>query len=367
MSVRRDTVNNIIQELRSRDTSRIKIGIQKIAALAMVDKGDGVENETYLRETQSVNVLSRRLLRLCDDDDWQTRRAAIRGLGELAFLWLNMENISKITLKLRGRLLDDDGRVRWAAVQALGRFKVFLTDELYLDTYRKLQEMHKQQRGKTRRSIGQALERMDSPHLRLLLRAEECRGRGVPPEELRKSLELEELVRAFRGWVEDMRRDDLRRRVKMRSAPISPDAALNEILARYNKNALVGMGKFLNLPSPVTGLKKGELVEKISSHLRSQNFLKQVVDGLEHEDRLALLDLMFKGSLMPLEEFVEKHGDDLEESPYWSWHLPETVMGRLKARGLIAEGSYDGRVWILIPCELRPLLRAVQKEAEAPD
>lgn len=367
MSVRRDTVNNIIQELRSRDTSRIKIGIQKIAALAMVDKGDGVENETYLRETQSVNVLSRRLLRLCDDDDWQTRHAAIRGLGELAFLWLNMENISMITLKLRGRLIDDDGRVRWAAVQALDRFKVFLPDELYLDTYRKLQEMHEQQRGKTRRSIGQALERMDNPHLRLLLKAKEYRGRGVPPEELRKSLELEELVRGFRGWVEDMRKDNLKRRVKMRSTPISPDAALNEILARYNKNALVGMGKLLNLPSPVTGLKKGELVEKISSHLRSLNFLKQVVDRLEHNERLALLDLMFKGSLMPWEEFVEKHGGDLEESPYWNWHPPKTVIGRLKARGLIAEGSYEGRDLILIPCELRPLLQAVQKEAEAPD
>jgi len=227
--------------------------------------------------------------------------------------------------------------------------------------------MHEQQRGKTRRSIGQALERMDSPYLRLLLRAEECRGRGVPPEELRKSLELEELVRGFRGWVEDMRKDNLKRRVKMRSTPISPDAALNEILARYNKNALVGMGKLLNLPSPVTGLKKGELVEKISSHMRSLNFLKQVVDRLEHKERLALLDLMFKGSLMPWEEFGEKHGGDLEESPYWNWHPPKTVMGRLKARGLIAEGSYEGRDWILIPCELRPLLQAVQKEAEAPD
>jgi hypothetical protein len=47
MSVRRDTVNNVIRDLRSKDTSRIKIGIQKIAALTMVDRGDGVEKETY--------------------------------------------------------------------------------------------------------------------------------------------------------------------------------------------------------------------------------------------------------------------------------------------------------------------------------
>jgi hypothetical protein len=164
--------------------------------------------------------------------------------------------------------------------------------------------------------------------------------------------------------IEDMEERHLRRRLKMRSAPISPDAALDLVFARYNKNALVGMGKLLKLPSPVTGLKKGELVEKISSHLRSANFLKQVVDGLEHEERLAMLDLMFKGGLMPLEEFVEKHGDDLDESPYWNWHPPETVMGRLKARGLIAEGSHGGSECILIPCELRPLLQAIQKETK---
>jgi hypothetical protein len=244
---------------------------------------------------------------------------------------------------------------------------LFLPDELYLDAYRKLQEMHEQQRGKIRRSIGQALERMDNPHLRLLLKAEEYRGRGVPSEELMKSLELEELVRGFRGWVEEMREDDLRRRVKMRSAPIGSDAALGEVLAGYTKNALVGMGKLLDLPKPFTGLKKRELVEKICVHLCSLGFLKRVVNGLRPEERLALLGLMLKGGFMPCDEFTGKYGDDLEESPYWDWHPPETVMGCLKARGLIGEGSFDGSERIFIPYELRPLLQTVQMEKDAPD
>jgi len=50
-------------------------------------------------------------------------------------------------------------------------------------------------------------------------------------------------------------------------------------------------------------------------------------------ERLALLGLMLKGGFMPWDEFSEKYGDDLEESPYWEWHPPETVMGRLKANG----------------------------------
>lgn len=357
----------IIRDLRSKDTSRINDGIRKIASLSNIEGYEQIEKGKRESAAPSINILMKRLLRLCNDNNWQTRQAAIRGLGELAFLGLNMENINRIILKLRGRLLDDDGRVRWATVQALGRFRLFLPDELYLDAYRKLQEMHEQQRGKIRRSIGQALERMDNPHLRLLLKAEEYRGMGVPSEALMKSLELEELVRGFRGWVEEMREDDLRRRVKMRSAPIGPDAALGEVLAGYTKNALVGMGKLLDLPKPFTGLKKRELVEKICFHLCSLGFLKRVVRGLRPEERLALLGLMLKGGFMHWDEFSGKFGDDLEESPYWDWHPPETVMGRLKARGLIGEGSFDGSERIFIPYEFRPLLQAVQMEKDAPD
>ena len=365
--MRRDYLEAIIRDLRSKDTSRINDGIRKIASLSNLEGYERIEKGRRESAAPSINSLMKRLLGLCSDDDWQTRRAAIRGLGELAFLGLNMEDICMIILKLRGCLLDDDGRVRWAAVQALDRFRMFLPDEFYLDAYRRLREMYEQQEGKIRRSIGQALERMDNPHLRLLLKAEEFRGMGVTSEELMKGFELEELVRGFRGWVAEMRGDDLRRRVKMRSAPIGSDAALGEVLAGYTKNALVGMGKLIDLPKPFTGLKKRELVEKLCFHLCSLGFLRRVVGGLRPEERLALLGLMLRCGFMSCDEFTEKYGDDLEESPYWDWHPPETVMGRLKARGLIGEGSFDGCERIFIPFELRSPLQAVQMEEEAPD
>ena len=175
-------------------------------------------------------------------------------------------------------------------------------------------------------------------------------------------------MRGFRGWVEEMRKDDMRRRVKMRSAPIGSDAAMGEVLAGYTKNALVGMGKLLDLPKPFTGLKKRELVEKMCFYLcTAWGFLKRVVKGLKPEERFALMGLMLKGGFMLWDEFSRKYGDDLEESPYWKWHPPKTVMGCLKARGLIGEGSFDGRERIFIPYELRPLLQAIQMEKEAPD
>ena len=367
MTTRRDAVDDIIRDLQSRDTSRIKIGIQKIASLTMVYGIDGLEREKVERRTQSVKTLSRRLLQLCGDDDRRTRCAAIRGLGELSYTRLDGESLNRIVHRLFGGLLDDDGRVRWAAVQTLERFLVSLPDEVYVETYWKLREMHGQQGGGVRRSIGQALGRMGGPRLHRMLEVMEYERMGVYTDELKESLALEDLIGAIRGLVEDIEKSPLRARLKLRSASISPDAPLDEVLARYTKNALEGMAKLLELPSPVTGLKKREMVEKIGSYLRSLSSLGRIIDGLEPEERLALLDVMLKGGLVPLEEFVGKHGDDLEESPDWNWHRPKTAMGRLKARGLIAEGSHEGREWTLILYELRHLLQAIQRETKTPN
>ncbi len=176
------------------------------------------------------------------------------------------------------------------------------------------------------------------------------------------------LMKLARGLEEDVgrwREQEMRRRLRMRSAPINPDATLEEVLSRYNKYALVGMGKILQLKGPLEALKKAELAGKICAHLRDLKFLGGLLGGLKPEERVALLDLMLKGGVMPWDEFAEKHGSDLEESIYWNWHPPETLMGRLKARGLIAEGSFDGKDWILLLRELRPLLLAIQRQ-EAP-
>ena len=365
MTFRRDTVNNIIRDLQSRDASRIEIGIRKLAALTMVNGGYELEEEDERRK--SLDMLSKRLLQLSDDDDWRTRRAAILGLGEISYHEFDGESLNMMVLRLLWGILEEDGRVRWAAVQTLERFLPSVSDELYVETYMRLLEMRERQGGGVRRSIGQALDRMEGPRLRRVLKTLEYERIGVYTDELEKTLASEELVRALRGLVEGIENSNLRTRLRMRSAPISPDAALEEVLSRYNKNALVGMGKLIELPSPVTGLRKRELIVKIRSQLRRLDFLKHVISGLEPEERLALLDLMLKDGLMPLEEFAEKHGDDLEESPYWNWHPPETVMGRLKARGLIVEGSHGVSECILIPCELRPLLQAIQKETKARD
>jgi len=40
-------------------------------------------------------------------------------------------------------------------------------------------------------------------------------------------------------------------------------------------------------------------------------------------------------------------------------------MGRLRARGLIVEGAFNGMEWMLIPKKLKPLLAATQRQEDA--
>ena len=53
-------------------------------------------------------------------------------------------------------------------------------------------------------------------------------------------------------------------------------------------------------------------------------------------------DAVFKGYFTAeLAEFIENFGDDMDESPYWQYHDPESVPGRLKQAGLLFAGKLD--------------------------
>lgn len=53
------------------------------------------------------------------------------------------------------------------------------------------------------------------------------------------------------------------------------------------------------------------------------------------------------------QEFDTRHGNDLEESPFWQYHVPETVMGRLRLRGLLVEATVNDELLVVVPAELR--------------
>ena len=89
--------------------------------------------------------------------------------------------------------------------------------------------------------------------------------------------------------------------------------------------------------------------------------LDRVVSALREKEKEALRDVLAHGGVMEWQAFADRHGHDLEESPYPEYHAEEmeTVMGRLRARALLFEGTAGGRLIIAIPRELRPSLQTL--------
>jgi hypothetical protein len=54
-----------------------------------------------------------------------------------------------------------------------------------------------------------------------------------------------------------------------------------------------------------------------------------------------------------LNDFTDKYGSDEDESPYWNYHKPETIIGRLGQAGLLAKGVLDDKQVVLVPMEVR--------------
>jgi len=105
-----------------------------------------------------------------------------------------------------------------------------------------------------------------------------------------------------------------------------------------------------------SALRKAELIERIVIELSDPDNLERVVGDLSEDERAALRQVLVHGGAMPWQDFDATYGNDLEESPYWQWHVPETAMGCLRLRGLLVEATVDGELLVAVPSELRPFL-----------
>jgi tetratricopeptide (TPR) repeat protein len=164
--------------------------------------------------------------------------------------------------------------------------------------------------------------------------------------------EVEEYKNSF--WAERFaRRRRLAKRKLERS--VRPDATLAESLDRLTKNALVGTARAMPVPRTYN-VRKAELIEDLAQFLMTPLWLKRIVEDLSEEERQALRDVLNAGGTFPWEEFTARYGHDLDESPDWNYHEPETVMGRLRMLGLLSRGRLGEEYILLVPNELRPLL-----------
>lgn len=181
-----------------------------------------------------------------------------------------------------------------------------------------------------------------------------------PARKLLDQLDLLESTHRIRkyaaAFVEEQRERNRARRIRLQAELTTPDPSLPRALALYTKDALTGMARKVIPGGGWSTLRKAELIEAITNVLEDAELLAKVVGDLDDKERAALGEVLGRGGTMPWAEFDARYGNDLEESPYWNYHEPETVMGGLRERGLLVEATVGGERLVAVPVELRALL-----------
>jgi hypothetical protein len=151
-------------------------------------------------------------------------------------------------------------------------------------------------------------------------------------------------------WLENVHRYHVRQLKK----PISAGESLASSLDRVSREALAMTLRFWGLP---TVGRKAELISSLVEAILAREYLEwKLPQMLNEEERQALAWVLQGGGIRPWKEFTGRYGDDFDESPYWQYHEPESIPGRLRMAGLLAVGTLDGEYKVLIPEDLRPLL-----------
>ncbi len=79
----------------------------------------------------------------------------------------------------------------------------------------------------------------------------------------------------------------------------------------------------------------------------------RILEALTSEEKKAFDRVLAHGGTLAWEAFDQEFGNDLDESPYWQYHVLQTVMGRLRAHGLLVEVTVEGKRLVSIPVEWR--------------
>ena len=178
-----------------------------------------------------------------------------------------------------------------------------------------------------------------------------------PAESLLEHLEV--VTQLQEGFESFMERDYERRaaaRARLQARLSTAEPSLAEALSIYTKDALTGMARVVLPGGGWSALRKAELRERIIAGLNDLDNLERIAAGLDDDERAALCQVLARGGHMAWEDFDAEYGSDLEESPYWQWHVPETAMGRLRLRGLLVEATVDGELLVVVPSDLRQAL-----------
>lgn len=164
---------------------------------------------------------------------------------------------------------------------------------------------------------------------------------------------IEEFGRGWERFREQQQRRERAKRERMRKQLTTPDPTLAEALGIYTKDILTAIARRTIPRGGWSAYRKAELHQLIVDTLLAEGSLGRVLETLTPEVRAAFEAVRANGGTMDWDQFAQQFGDDLDDSPHWQYHKPQTVMGRLRAHGLLVEVTVEGRLLVSIPAELR--------------
>jgi tetratricopeptide (TPR) repeat protein len=164
---------------------------------------------------------------------------------------------------------------------------------------------------------------------------------------------IDRLNQGWEGFMEERRQRDQARRNRQRTLLTTPDPTLAEALGIYTKDILTAIARSTIPWGGWSGLKKAQLHQYLVDYLQEEGSLAGVLESLARPERAAFEHVQANGGTLAWDLFDQKFGNDLDESPYWHYHEPESVMGRLRVHGLLVEVTVAGKLLVSIPVELR--------------
>jgi tetratricopeptide (TPR) repeat protein len=143
------------------------------------------------------------------------------------------------------------------------------------------------------------------------------------------------------------------KRLRQRSVIKTPDPTLEEALSIYTKDSLTGIASLVMPKGGWSSYKKDQLREHLVKYLMEPGTVSRLLDTLPAEDKAAFHYVIDNGGYLEWDAFDNVYGNDLEESQSWFHNSPKTVMGRLRAHGLLVEALVADKFHVCIPVELR--------------
>jgi tetratricopeptide (TPR) repeat protein len=174
-------------------------------------------------------------------------------------------------------------------------------------------------------------------------------------DQFEERLELLEKFGGMSNFFQDYQKQSANRfHRKTLNTPLTEGADIRTCLSNQTNDTLSGICRFWRTQSYG---KKAEMVDRLTTRILDAEIWDEIFKTLEEPERKALIWILDGGGWRLWAEFTEKFGDDMDESPYWQYHDPESIPGRLKQAGLLFAGKLDGQEVAFIPADLRLLLK----------